>query len=240
MRPFGTYIEGSTQAMFTDSSQDTISILYTIVSINVLWRLCTNWGSFWDDKVTAADGQLADAIAVFLLIPIGVFFHEVGHALATLQMGGTVEDFQWRIFWGYVVPGGSFTLPQWWWLAFSGNLVSILLGAIAFPLARLTRRQILQLMLLTFGRVQLVYSLVLYPLISFVGQRGDWLLIYNWSIWPYAQFTLVIHVLLLMGLWRLNQRLTASTRPSQPSPEDAAPQPLPPLTDERPPSSSDS
>ena len=214
--------------MFTDSNLDTISILYTLVSINVIWRLCTNWAAFWDDKVTAADRQLADAIAVFLLIPLGVFFHEVGHALATLQMGGTVEDFQWRIFWGYVVPGGAFTRPQWWWLAFSGNLVSILMGAIAFPLAHLAQREILKLMLLTFGRVQLVYSLVLYPLISFVGQRGDWLLIYDWSIQPYAKITLILHTLLLVGLWGLNKRLTPPARPARSPSEPPDPSSLPP------------
>lgn len=197
--------------MLTDSNLDMISILYTIVSINVIWRLGTNWKSFWDDNVTIADRQLADAIAVFLMIPLGVFFHEVGHALATLQMGGTVEAFQWRIFWGYVVPGGRFTASQWWWLAFSGNLVSILLGAIAFPLVLFTRRKILRLILLTFGRIQLVYALVLYPLISFLGQRGDWLLIYNWTIQPYAKITLAIHMVILVGLWWLNRQLLAQT-----------------------------
>ena len=226
--------------MFTDSNLDTISILYTIVSINVIWRLCTNWSTFWDDKATATDRQLADAIAVFLMIPMGVFFHEVGHALATIQMGGTVEEFQWRIFWGYVVPGGAFTRPQWWWLAFSGNLVSILLGAIAFPLAYVTQRQILRHLLLTFGRVQLVYSLVLYPLISFVGQRGDWLLIYNWSIQPYAKFTLIIHILLLVGLGWLNKRLTPPVRPKPSQADSIGSEPSPPTDLPAPPSSSES
>lgn len=217
--------------MLTDSNLDAISILYTVVSINVIWRLCKNWGSFWDERVTAADRQLADAIAVFLMIPLGVFFHEVGHALATWQMGGTVTEFQWRIFWGYVIPSGRFTAPQWWWLAFSGNLVSILLGAIAFPVAHFAQRTILKLMLLTFGRVQLVYSLVLYPLISFLGQRGDWLLIYDWSIQPYARITFAIHLVLLAGLWWLNQQLTTPVRPTQSSPS------LDPRPDQPPPSS---
>ena len=221
--------------MLTDANLDVISILYTLVSINVIWRLCTNWSAFWDGKVTAADRQLADAIAVFLLIPLGVFFHEVGHALATLQMGGTVEAFQWRIFWGYVIPGGEFTLPQWWWLAFSGNLVSILLGAIAFPFAYFVQRDILKITLLTFGRVELIYSLVLYPLISFVGGRGDWLRIYDWSIQPYAGVTLVIHLMLLVGLWWLNKTLTTPSRPSPPA-LDSLDTSLPVPEDEHPPS----
>lgn len=213
--------------MFTDSTLDTVSILYTIVSINVIWRLCTNWSAFWDDTVTAEDRQLADAIAVFLLVPIGVFFHEVGHAIATLQMGGTVDEFQWRIFWGYVIPGGVFTPPQWWWLALSGNLVSILMGAMALPLVRLTRRLILQLILFTFGRVQLIYALVLYPFISIVGRQGDWVLIYDWSVQPYAEITLACHGLILLILWRWN-RATPTPQPSASQPSEPSPSPISP------------
>ena len=200
--------------MLTDFNLDAISILYTVVSLNVIWRLGTNWSAFWDNKVTAADRQLADATAVFLLIPIGVFFHELGHAIATWQVGGTVLEFQWRIFWGYVVSGGEFTIGQRWWMAFSGNLVSIVLGAIALPFIPRVKRQIAKYLLLSFGRVQLIYSLVLYPLISFMGQRGDWLRIYDFSARPYAQITFAIHLVLLVFLWRLNKRFEQSRHPA--------------------------
>ncbi|MGK7891001.1 MAG: M50 family metallopeptidase [Leptolyngbyaceae cyanobacterium] len=204
--------------MFTNFHFDLISLLYTVVSLNVLWRLKHNWVAFWDDVVTPDDRNLADGIAVFLLIPIGVFFHELGHAIATWQMGGTVLEFQWRIFWGYVVPGGDFTLPQWWWIAFSGNLVSIVLGAIAIPLFQRVNLAILKEMLRTFARVELIYSLVLYPLFSFVGERGDWLIIYDFRAQPYAQITLGLHVLLLIGLWRVNRWLNQPLHPPEASP----------------------
>lgn len=203
--------------MFNDSQFDLISLLYTVVSLNVLWRLKHNWASFWDEVVTPDDRQLADAVAVFLLIPIGVFFHELGHAIATWQMGGTVLEFQWRIFWGYVVPGGEFTINQRWWLAFSGNLVSILLGAIAIPLFQRVQFPILKEILRTFARVELIYALVLYPFISLTGQWGDWLTIYDFRAYPYAHITLVMHIVLLGVLWRVNQQL------SQPSAAPEAP-----------------
>lgn len=37
-----------------------------------------------------------DKLMGIILIPVGVFFHELGHAFATLQVGGEVGEFQWR------------------------------------------------------------------------------------------------------------------------------------------------
>ncbi|NEQ98205.1 MAG: hypothetical protein F6K30_16050 [Cyanothece sp. SIO2G6] len=204
--------------MFTNSQFDFISLLYTVVSLNVLWRLKNNWSAFWDDVVTPADRQLADAVAVFLLVPIGVFFHELGHAIATWQMGGVVLEFQWRIFWGYVVPGGDFTLAQRWWLALSGNVVSILLGAIAIPLFQWVNPPILKETLRTFARVELIYALILYPLLSFLGEQGDWIMIYDFRAQPYAQITLALHALLLIWLWRVNRWLNQPLYPPESAP----------------------
>ncbi len=178
-----------------------MAIIYAILSIDTILRLSNNWRSFWDDKVTAKDRFLLERVAVFILIPLGVFFHEVGHALATLQVGGEVREFQWRVAWGYVIAVGNFLPVEYWWIAFSGNLVSIALGYLAFLAVPLVKKVILKHLFYTFAQAQLVYSLVAYPLLSFSAFRGDWIQIYDFSVKPYAQITLGIHLFLVFTLW---------------------------------------
>ncbi len=191
--------------MFNNSSFDFMAIIYGIISIDTLLRLANNWGSFWDDKVTAKDKFLLERVAVFILIPLGVFFHELGHALATLQVGGEVREFQWRVAWGYVIAVGNFLPVESWWIAFSGNLVSIALGYLAILAIPLVKKAVLKQLLYTFAQAELVYSLVAYPLFSFTAFRGDWVKIYDFSVKPYAQITLGIHLFLVFTLW-LNSR----------------------------------
>ena len=187
--------------MFNDSSFDFMAIIYSILSIDTILRLSRNWRSFWDDKVTANDKFLLERVAVFILIPLGVFFHEVGHALATLQVGGEVREFQWRVAWGYVIAVGNFLPVESWWIAFSGNLVSIALGYLAILAVPLVKKPILKHLFYTFAQVELVYSLIAYPLFSFTAFRGDWIQIYDFSVKPYAQITLGIHIFLVLTLW---------------------------------------
>lgn len=191
--------------MFNNSSFDFMAIIYGIISIDTILRLSNNWRSFWDDKVTAKDRFLLERVAVFILIPLGVFFHELGHALATLQVGGEVREFQWRVVWGYVIALGNFLPVESWWIAFSGNLVSIALGFLAILAVPLVKKTISKHLFYTFAQAQLVYSLVAYPLFSFTTFRGDWVRIYDFSVKPYAQITLAIHLFMIFTLW-LNSR----------------------------------
>ncbi|MEM7769405.1 MAG: hypothetical protein AAF327_02705 [Cyanobacteria bacterium P01_A01_bin.37] len=185
---------------------DWISIAYSFLSLDTLRRLVKHWTSVWDEQVTELDRFLIQRTALFLLIPIGVLFHELGHVIATWQVGGTVVEFQWRIFWGYIIPSGYFTAVEYWWIALSGNVVSIALGLIALPAVVAIKKQVIKELLYSFAVVQLVYSLVFYPVFSFTGFEGDWVKIYDFSVRPYAQITLVIHVGILVGLWYVTSR----------------------------------
>ena len=164
-----------------------------------------NWGAFWDDSVTAYDEFLVQRLAMFILIPVGVFFHELGHTLATWQVGGQVREFQWRIFWGYIVPVGNFSASDSWWISLSGNVVSITIGLLAIPAIFFVKKQIIKELLYVFAIVEIVYALVVYPIWSFVTQRGDWIKIYDFSVKPYAQLTLLVHLTLVFGLWYLRR-----------------------------------
>ena len=199
--------------MFTDSVFDWISIVYGFLSLDTLRRLGQNWKGFWDDDVTALDRFLIQRTAVFLLIPLGVLLHELGHAIATWQVGGTVVEFQWRLFWGYIIPSGYFSAVEYWWIALSGNVVSIALGVIAIPAIIFVKKQVVRELLYTFAVVELVYSLIVYPIFSFTGFEGDWIKIYDFSVRPYAQVTLIIHVGLVAMLWYVTANRTLEPIP---------------------------
>src|ERR1051326_1607471 len=184
---------------------DAISFLYALRSLQVLGRLFKNWNAFWDDEVSADDQALANNLAFYVLIPLGVFLHEAGHALATWQVGGQVVEFQWRVFWGFVVPAGIFTPVQAWWIAFSGPLVSIVIGLIPLPFLLRVRRGVWSELLYAYVKHELFYALVWYPILSFIGFGGDWIKIYDFSIAPFAQITLAVHLILVSGLWLLNR-----------------------------------
>lgn len=181
---------------------DIISVFYCIVAVGVIRRLIKNRESFWDDDITPQDRRLVTEVSFFILIPVGVLLHELGHALATWQVGGTVVDFEWRIFWGYIIPEGIFTQTQRWWIALSGNLVSVLIGIIPLLIVNHVRKEIIREILLYFAKIELIYSLIFYPAFSFVGFMGDWVRIYDFSVKPYAQVTLAVHIIILFIFWR--------------------------------------
>jgi tetratricopeptide (TPR) repeat protein len=189
---------------------DLISLLYLFRSATVIVRLGRNWRAFWDAELTPADRRLANEAAFFIFIPLGVFLHEAGHALATWQVGGRVVEFQWRVFWGYIIPAGQFTPLEEWWIALSGNLVSILLGLLPLALLLFVRTGIWAELLEAFARQQLLYALIWYPAFTFIG-FGDWVTIYDFSITPYAQVMLAAHLGLLAGLWWLNRSAWAAS-----------------------------
>jgi tetratricopeptide (TPR) repeat protein len=190
--------------MINDFNFDLFSFIGVLVCIQTLWQLFQNWSTFWSDRITAKNRDLAQRLAIFALVPLGVLLHEIGHSLATWQVGGTVETFQWRFFWGYIIPSGNFSPVESWWISFSGNLVSIILGLLPIAFIFQVRKRILGEILYSFACTQSIYALVAYPVMSLALRDGDWIRIYDFSIVPYASLTLIGHVLLLWGLWQLH------------------------------------
>ncbi|MBI5034258.1 MAG: tetratricopeptide repeat protein [Chloroflexi bacterium] len=161
---------------------DLLSLIYIAIGVRAIWTLVKNWRAFTDDELTSFDRNLASQIAFFVFVPIGVFLHELGHAAATYQMGGTIDwfggGFHYAFFYGYVIPEGRFTPLQDWWIALSGNLVSVIYGFIPLLFIRFTNKAWIKYTLLSLARIQLGWSLVGYPLITFAGFEGDWTTIY--------------------------------------------------------------
>ncbi len=184
---------------------DLLSLLYVFLGLRAIWSAARNWRAFTDDQLTPLDRNLARDLAFFIFVPIGVFFHELAHAVATIQVGGRVAGFHYAFFYGYVIPVGNFTALQEWWIALSGNLVSIAFGFLALPFVLLVRRVWLRYTLLTFVRIQVGWSLVGYPLLTLAGFQGDWITIYGALPLIITIPLFITHAAIVVALWQLDR-----------------------------------
>lgn len=191
--------------MLNHSYSDLFSLFGIFLGVQALWQLSKNWSRIGQDSVTSEDQNLALRLALFVAVPLGVLFHELGHSLATWQLGGTVETFQWRYMWGYIIPSGAFSLAGKWWISLSGNLVSILVGLLPLLWVSHIHHRFWGEVVYQFIFIQLIYALIVYPLMSLPSQQGDWAFIYHpyFLTQPYGMLTLATHCVLLWGLWQL-------------------------------------
>jgi len=185
-----------------------ISLFYIVIGIGTIWKAIKGWRELTDDNLTPFDKQQLNSLAFFALIPIGVLFHELGHAAATYQMGGYVDwlngGFDYGFFYGSVRPIGRFTDFQDWWISLAGNLVSVLFGFLGLLGVVLARKPWLKFLFVSFARTQFVLTLVAYPLMSLAGFFGDYVWIYGTS-WALTIPTAIVHISLIAGLYWLDR-----------------------------------
>lgn len=187
-----------------DPSSAGIDIVLGLGALATLVSLIRNWGSLWDDDITSADRLLAAQIGVFLLPPVVVLLHELGHAVAAWLVGARVVGFSYRLFEGSVTVVGFTTSAEGWFIALAGNLVSVAagLGLLVVGAMATRLRRSLRYVLIIGGMVELVFALVAYPLISLTSSFGDWVVVYDFSVTPGLSWaTAAVHVALLFGLW---------------------------------------
>src|SRR6516165_5035174 len=132
------------------SYQDLLMLLVVPLMVITAIDLKKNWRSVWDDSLTDKDRQILLRSAMFLLMPVAVFFHELGHAWAIVACGGQVEKFHYGILWGYVVPSGNFTDLQLLLISLAGNVVVVVLGLLALCLVPLASSPALTALLVYF------------------------------------------------------------------------------------------
>lgn len=190
--------------MFGIDLLDLFALLYVVMGVRTILRAWRDRRSLTDDTLTAQDRSLLGQVAFFLLVPPGVLLHELAHALATIQLGGRVVGFHYAFFYGYVVPSGTFSPIEMWWIALSGNLVSIAYGLAAIPVIPRVRAKWLKYLLLAFARVQLGWALVGYPLLTLLG-FGDWRTIYDPETRVVAIPFAIFHVALIAVLYFVNR-----------------------------------
>lgn len=183
-----------------------ISLFYLVLGVRVIYQLARNFRQTFDRNFTRQDRMLVGQAAFFVLLPISVALHELGHAAAIWLFGGQVLDWGFYGFAGYVsFDPRQFTDTQQVVIAAAGVTVNLILAAIAIGLVFLKKppmRAAINELLIQFTWISLLNALIVYPVLDFVsGLNGDWMQMYDFRVPAVSVTILVIHVAMLAGLF---------------------------------------
>lgn len=183
-----------------------ILIVYIVMGVRVVFQLARNFRQAFDRNFTPADRQLVDQAAFFVLVPISVALHELGHAIAIWLFGGEVLEFGYFAFAGYVAfDPDVFTAVQRIIVASAGTIVNLLLAGLALGAVFLKRppmRAAVNELLIQFTWISLLNALVLYPVLDLTsGLNGDWKQMYDGGVPALSAAILVIHISVLAALF---------------------------------------
>ncbi len=183
-----------------------LALLYIGRAVLLVIEIVRNRDAWRQEPLTRAKQQQAEQAAFFVGVPPAVLVHELAHAAAIWLFGGQVVEFGYRVFWGYVVPSGSFTAGQNWFIAVAGTLGSLAFGATLWLLARRNPSRTVRYFGLRAFRFQIYFSLLYYPLFSLFLPIGDWRTIYDFAATPLLSgATAVVHAALLLWFWRADR-----------------------------------
>lgn len=184
-----------------------ISFLYIFRSAQLLVVIWREWTELVREPLTQHKKHLAEQASYFIAVPVSVFFHELSHALAIWFFGGEVISFNYRVFWGYVEHGPMGSPVEQWVVSLAGTVGSLLFGLGTWLVLRNNRASSLRYFGLRAFRFQIYFSLLYYPIFSFILPIGDWRTIYDFSATPIlSSVTLVIHIIFLVLYWRFDKQ----------------------------------
>ena len=192
---------------FITSLFDLLSLYYIYRALRIAYETWRDRARLGSNPLTPEQQRRAEEAAFFLAIPPGVAVHEFGHALAIWLSGGQVVQFGYRVFWGFVVPTGTFTAAQDWVIAVAGTIGTLIYGLALWLWFRTRRTSSLRFFGLRAMRLHIFYALIYYPVFSAMGLFGDWVTIYNFRATPLLSgMTAVVHAGILLAYWRLSRR----------------------------------
>jgi tetratricopeptide (TPR) repeat protein len=178
------------------------SLIYIFRSLQLLTTMGREWSSVMQEPLTRRKKYFAEQASFFIAVPVGVFLHEFGHVLAVWASGGQVIEFGYRVFWGYVIPQGTFTPAQNWFISLAGTLGSLAFGVGLWLLLKRNRHSTLSYFGLRAFRFQVYFSTIYYPVFTLLGFEGDWRSIYDFGATPLLSGLLVpFHVGLVLLFW---------------------------------------
>jgi hypothetical protein len=195
---------------------DLLSLVFTAIALLGLPRLLRGWRTLVAPEASAEGEALAVYVAIFLAVPLATLGHELGHLVVAKALGDPDASLHYRVFWGYVAHRDLGARGNWW-VALAGNAVSWAFAAGGLLLARTALPPGLRSAARTFGLVEMVHTLVVYPLISLGDFAGaDWATIYGRPFWIGTWAVAALHVASLLWL----RREIRSDPPSEPPAAD--------------------
>lgn len=137
-----------------------------------------NWKTLFDNDLTANDRRLLLQGTITILLPIAVFFHELGHIAAVKFFGGEVLGFYYALFVGEVTHTRMPTPEQDVLVALAGTIVDVGLGVISLIIAYFAKSPPVVALCVYFALFCIGGNTVTYALLSLVNMYGDWRNIY--------------------------------------------------------------
>jgi hypothetical protein len=215
-----------------------MALLFTGLALLGLPRLLRGWRALVASEPSAEGEALAVYVAVFLAVPLATLAHELGHLVVARALGANDATLHYRVFWGYVEYAGELPGHGGWWVALAGNLVSWALAVAGLLAARAALPPGLRSATRTFGMLEMIHTLVAYPLLSLANLPGaDWTVIYGRPFWAGTWVVAAAHAASLLWLRReLRANPFAAPPPAaapepdepQSAPDPEEPQPAPP------------
>ncbi len=184
-----------------------LSIFYLFLGVRFLLQFIPRRKEIFDDNFTPYDRSMTGQAAFFVLLPISVALHELGHAICIWAMGGQVLDFGFYFFSGFVSydPSG-FSDVQRTLIAFAGTFVNLLLIVLALAVVFLKRpplRAPWNELLLQFVFISGINALIFYPAMDvLMGMSGDWTQMYQSGVpWLTAIIVIIQVGFIAAGYW---------------------------------------
>ncbi len=179
------------------------AILIAVAGIRVVATIFRNRHEIFDENFTESDRVLVDQTAFFLLLPLSVALHELGHAALVLVFGGEIVDFGFYFFAGFVSYVGDFSDVQHILVSVAGVTVNVILAAAALLFVFLRKppmRAAYNELLMQFVIISIANALVFYPLLDFAtGMNGDFQQMYFGGVPWLSAIIFVCHVTVLAG-----------------------------------------
>ncbi|MGC4189658.1 MAG: site-2 protease family protein [Thermomicrobiales bacterium] len=199
-----------------------ISLFYAAVGIRVVVQLVQRRREIFDTAFTPYDRSMVDQAAFFILVPVSVVLHELGHAVTVWGLGGQVVDFGFYGFAGYVsFYPDEFTPAQRILIAAAGSIVNLVLILIALAVVFLRKpplRAAYNELLLQFAFISGINAFIFYPLLDLVSTfEGDWRQMYDGGVPALSMAIGIVHIAILGGgYWlarnpRMKARMAALT-----------------------------
>lgn len=177
---------------------DLLNLIYLPLMVITIRDLVSNWRSVWDTNLTGRDRFILQKTVIFLIMPIVVYCHEMGHALAIEAFGGKVAEFHFGLFWGFVVPKGTFTIDQTVITYLAGNAVQIAIGLVAGLIALFVSSPPMVALLVYLFLWSVGGTVIIYALMSATGYYGDWIAIYTAPAPELKEIIGCLHALLIV------------------------------------------
>lgn len=184
-----------------------LSLAMAANAVRLARAIYQQWPDFVAEPLLPWKIGLVEQAAFLLAVPPGVIVHEFGHALATWLFDGRIVGAGFGLYWGYVVPAGTFTAAQDWFISLAGTLGTLLYGLALWLLLRGHPAATLRYFGLRAFRFHLYYALIYYPIFTLLTIIGDWRTIYDFQATPLLSgATAVVHVVSLGLFWWADRR----------------------------------